>query len=232
MKASEAVKLTSHVFQNIFKQDNPYTLTELRDKFAFDIELPTEVKDNITGQTTYTAVPNAKKFITNATADQWNNGQGWMQTKRSITGLKELLEMWDAINYITTERVYDSENVSASDPIYHSANVYVSTNCGECKNIIFCDGTYDSENAIACRRSSNLQNCLRVDDSNSCSNSYNVICSGKISNSFFIQDANSLHECMFCSHISNHEYCIANTQFEKPEYEFLKSKIIKWIFES
>ena len=71
------------------------------------------------------------------------------------------------------------------------------------------------EYAIACQRSGNSSFCLRVDDSSDCYNSYNVICSAKISNSFFIQDCNSLHECMFCAHISNKKYCIANMQFEK-----------------
>lgn len=230
MTEPETLKLANQIFQNIFNRDNPYTLNELRSKFAFDIELPTVVKDGTTGETTYTAAPNAKKFITNTASENWNGGKGWMREKRPIAGLKDLLEIWHEINYTTTERVYDSENVSESDPIYNSVNVFCSTNCGECKNIIFCDGTYNSENSIACRRSTNVQNCIRADDSNTCSNSYNVICSGKISNSMFIQDASNLHECIFCSHISNHEYCIVNMQFEKSEYEFLKSKIIEWIF--
>lgn len=87
----------------------------------------------------------------------------------------------------------------------------------------------NSEYVLACQRSSNCSYCIRVDDSTSCSNSYNVICSAKISNSFFIQDANSLHECMFCSHIANRRYCIANMQFDREEYMAIKSEIIKWI---
>ena len=98
-----------------------------------------------------------------------------------------------------------------------------------CKNIIFSDGCSDSEYIIASQRTSGSTNCIRVDDSGNCSNSYNVICSAKISNSFFIQDSNSLHECMFCSHIANQRYCIANMQFEKEEYFAIKKEIIKWI---
>lgn len=210
MTEVETLKLANQIFQNIFGRDNPYSLAELREKFAFDIELPTVVEDALTHQPTYTAVPNAKKFLSNPSTDVWNDGKGWMQPKRPLTGLKDLLEAWEEINYTTSDRIYDSENVSASDPIYNSVNVYCSTNCGKCKNAIFCDGTYDSENVIACRRSSDVQNCLRVDDSANCSNSYNVICCGKVSNSMFIQDASNLHECLFCSHISHQEYCIVN----------------------
>ena len=65
-----------------------------------------------------------------------------------------------------------------------------------------------------------------------CHNSYNVVCSGKISNSFFIQDCNTLYECMFCSHISNKRYCIANMQFEEEEYFEIKNSIIEWILQN
>ena len=98
-----------------------------------------------------------------------------------------------------------------------------------CKNAIYCDGLGDSENIIASQRTSTSSFCIRVDDSANCTNSYNVICSNKISNSFFIQDANNLNECMFCSHMSNRRYCIANMQFEKEEYFEIKAEIIKWI---
>ena len=70
---------------------------------------------------------------------------------------------------------------------------------------------------------------IRVDDSNTVTNSYNVICSARISNSYFIQDCSDLFECIFCSHISNKEYCISNMQFTREKYYFLKDKIIKWI---
>lgn len=34
---------------------------------------------------------------------------------------------------------------------------------------------------------------------------------------------------MFCSHISNRRYCIANMQFDKEEYMEIKKEILKWI---
>ena len=229
MNTKDFEGISNQIFRAIFGQDCPYDLQELKLKFAFDIKLPELVKDSFTGEDTYSAVANGKAFIKDTNNQKRSNQEGWMLPKRDIHSLKELIEIWQSVNYITTERVYDSENVLASDPIYNSINVYNSTNCGECKNILYCDGTYESNFSIACQRSTGLNYCIRTDDSNTCTNSYNVICSGNVSNSFFIQDAGHLHECMFCSHISHQEYCIANMQFDKAEYELYKAKIIEWI---
>lgn len=230
MNIAQTLETTNKIFQAVFGRDNPYNLDELKNKFAFDITLPTVVKDSTTGEETWTALPGAKQYITNSNSDKRDDVISWLRPRKSLKNLRELLAAYEEINYITTERVYNSENVTASDPIYESMNVYNSTNCGECKNIIFCDGTYKSEYAFACQRSNNANYSIRADDSNAVTNSYNIICSGKISNSMFIQDCGSLHECIFCTHISNHEYCIANMQYEPAEYFYLKEQIIKWIF--
>ena len=229
MTESQTLTTANKIFQAVFGRDNPYTLAELRQKFAFDITLPVAVKDTTTGEITYTAMPNAQTFMTEANTHKYDNTTGWMRPKRPVKDLKQLLAAWSEINYTTTERVYESENVSCSDPIYNSENVYCSTNCGKCQYLIFGDGTYNSSYTIACQRSTNVNFCIRVDDSNSCTNSCNVICSGKISNSFFIQDCNALHECIFCSHLANQKFCIANMQFSEDEYFCLKQQIIDWI---
>lgn len=224
MNDSDFLEIANQIFQTIFLRKCDYNLDEIKEKFAFDIKLPTLVRDYETKESVYTAMPNAERFITMKNADR-----NWMLEKRPISNLEELIEIWKSINPITAGRAYNCTNVYKSDPVYNSENVYNCTNCGEGKNILFCDSSHNCNYSIACQRSSNLNYCIRVDDSNACSNSYNVICSGKISNSMFIQDANSLHECIFCSHIEDHEYCIANMQYEKTEYEFMKQKIIDWI---
>jgi len=229
MNEQQTLAIINQIFQAVFQQDSPYSLAQIKDKFAFDIALPTKVKDSMTGETTYTSMPNAERYITQANSRNRDGKSGWLRPKQPIKSLKELLALWEEINLTTTERAYDSENVTQSDPIYSSQNVYCSTDCGQSKSIIFCDGTYRSEFALACQRSNRVNFCIRVDDSNTCTNSYNVICSGKISNSFFIQDCSDLHECLFCSHISNHEFCIANMQFEKEEYYAIKQQVIAWL---
>lgn len=229
MTDSDFLTIVDKIFLAIFGRKNTLSLDALRQKFAFDIKLPTAVKDTESGKTTYTAMPNVKKYMICDDTYEYDRTKGWMLPKKPVKSLQEILDIWDSVNYTTTERVYDSENVVASDPIYGSVNVYASTNCGQCKNILFCDGVYNTEFSIACQRSDKLGFCLRVDDSNSCTNSYNVICSNRISNSFFIQDASNLNECMFCSHISDQEYCIANMKFTADEYFQLKPQIVDWI---
>ena len=152
-----------------------------------------------------------------------------MLPKRRVNSIDDIVEIWKETNYVTTERNYDCADVAQSDTIYSSEKVWRSANCNRCKNIVFCDGCHQCENVVASQRSGNSTFCLRVDDSANCNNSYNVVCSGKISNSLIIQDCNSLHECMFCSHISNQRYCIANMQFEREEYFEIKSEVVKWV---
>ncbi len=229
MNHKQAMNVVNQVFENIFRQKSPYQLDEILTEFAFDIKLPQKVVDSMTGEETWASSVNPTKFIIQKNSENFNNGKGWMLKKREITSLEELIKLWKKVNFTTTERVYDSTNVSQSDTIYSSENLYRCNDCRKCKNVIYSDGCGSSEYVIACQRSGNLSFCIRVDDSANCSNSYNVICSAKISNSLFIQDCNSLHECIFCSHISNRKYCIANMQFEKEEYFEIKKEIIKWI---
>ena len=229
MKELDFKEITKKIFKSIFDWDATYSLEEIREKFAFDIRLPIEVRDSLTGDITYASSINSKKFITNDNMKKKDENEGWMIPKRNVSNLKELLEIWDSVNYTTTERVYDSEDVFLSDPIYRSYKVYCCTDCSDSNNILYCDGINKSTYCIASQRSTNINFSIRVDDSNTVTNSYNVICSSKISNSFFIQDCSNLFECIFCSHISNKEYCIANMQFEKEEYYYLKGEIIKWI---
>lgn len=229
MNNKEALQTVNKIFKNIFETNNKYTLEELLNKFAFDIKLPQKVTDSFTSRVTWAESTNPKRFISQKNMELYSEQHGWMMKKRDISSLEDILKIWKKINYTTTERIYDSDNVSKSDTIYNSENVYRSLDCRHCKNILYSDGCAESEFLIGCQRTGGSSFCIRVDDSGECINSYNVICSTKISNSFFIQDAKDLDECMFCSHVSNKKYCIANMQFEKEEYFEIKREIINWI---
>ncbi len=229
MTDKEALEKANKIFINIFGQKNPYTLDELLSKFAFDIKLPQKVIDSLTSKETWAESINPSKFITQENMEAYDKKYGWMQKKKDVSSLEDILKLWKKINLTTTERIYDSENVHKSDTIYRSENVYRSLDCRECKNVLFSDGCGNSEFILGCQRTGGSNFCIRVDDSGSCINSYNVICSAKISNSFFIQDSKDLDECMFCSHIDNKKYCIANMQFEKEEYFEIKKEITNWI---
>lgn len=229
MNRVEVEKEISKIFFNIFGKENPFTTKEIEEKFAFDVKLPKQVKDSVTGEITWSEMENSKKYIKQDTMRKYDKAKGWMVSKRDITSLKDIIDIWDRINFTTTERVYNSINVSESDTIYDSENIFRSTDCRKCKNMIFSDGCGDCQSMIASQRTGSSTNCIRVDDSATCSNSYNVICSSKIVNSYFIQDCNNLYECMFCSHISSRRFCIANMQFTEQEYYEIKKVIIDWI---
>ena len=231
MTNRETLEKMNKIFINIFGRENPYTLEEILSKFAFDIKLPQKVLDSMTNKETWAESINPNKFITQKNMELFDIQHGWLQKKKDINSLEDVLKYWRKINYTTTERIYDSENVHKSDTIYRSENVYRSLDCRECKNTIYCDGCANSEFIMGCQRTSGSNFCIRVDDSGECINSYNVICSSKISNSFFIQDCKDLDECMFCSHISNKKYCISNMQCEKEEYFTIKKEIINWILQ-
>lgn len=229
MNDKQCKQVLDEIFMGVFEQKCLLNLNDVLSEFAFDIKLPNKVIDAVDGKETWASSINSNKYISQENMMKYDNYRGWMRPKKEISSLDEILTLWNKINYTTTERNYDSINISKSDTIYRSENIYRSQDCRECKNAIFIDGCANSEYILACQRSSNLSYCIRVDDSSNCSNSYSVICSSKISNSFFIQDANSLYECMFCSHISNRRYCIANMQFDKDEYMNIKFEVLKWI---
>lgn len=229
MNEKQCQNTINEIFMEIFGQKCSVNIEELLSECAFDIKLPNKVIDAVTSDETWASSINSNKYISQINMKKYDEYKGWMRNKKEINSIDDIIKNWDRINYTTTERVYDSINVSKSDTIYNCENIYRSQDCRNCKNVIFTDGCANSEYIIGCQRSSNCNYSIRVSDSNGCSSSYNVICSAKISNSFFIQDANSLHECMFCSHISNRRYCIANMQFDKEEYMAIKKEVIKWM---
>lgn len=217
------------IFKQVFDNPSPYTVDQILALFAFDIKLPQKVQDTITGEETWTESIHGTKFITQKNMEKHDIAKGWMLPFQEVKTLKALLEIWQSINYITTERQYECINVSQCDPIYKSENCFRSTDCSFCKNTIFSDGCHRSQFMLASQRTADSGFCIQVADSNNCTNSYHVMCSKQISNSFFIQDCSNLHECIFCSHISNHKYCISNMQFEEAQYFQIKKAIIQWI---
>ncbi|MCI8461178.1 MAG: hypothetical protein HFE81_07250 [Bacilli bacterium] len=232
MNEVKARDLVNKIFNNVFLVNCNFSLEEILEKFAFDLKLPKKVYDSTTNEETWADSINSGRYITLANMEKRDAKEGWMLEKKEISGLDELIEIWNSINLTTTERVYDSINVSLSDTIYRCENVYHSTDCSDSKNLIYCDSCGNSEFMLASQRTGSSNYCIRCDDSVNCSNSYNVICSNKVINSFFIQDCFDLYECMFCSHIASKKYCIANMQFEKEEYFYLKKIIVEWIINS
>ena len=232
MTEQVTLDIINKIFKSVFGCENTWDLNLLLEKMAFDIKLPKQVRDTFTNVITWTDSINGTKFITNNNMEKRDTEVGWMLPKREVHNLQDIINIWQEVNVMTTERVYDSMDVVNSDTIYRCEKVYRSSSCSDSKSIIYCDSCSECEYLLASQRSGNCNFCIRVDDSKNCSNSYSVICSNKISNSLFIQDCYDLNECLFCSHIASKRFCIANMQFEEYEYFEIKEKIIKWILNS
>lgn len=228
MDSKQAQAILDQIIGRITGFKNTLSLEQFRAKYAFDVRLPQQVNDSTTGQITWSQSSNPTKYITVENA--WNHPEYWERPqKKELHTIEDMIAAWNEVNYTATERYLDSQNVAESDNIYGGENVYRSQDIRSSKNIIFCDGIGDSENLAACQRSNTLQSSIRVEDSNNCTNSFSVIWSKKIVNSLFIEDCSDLYECMFCSHVSNKKFCIANMQYTEEEYRALKEIVVRWI---
>lgn len=232
MNDEKALEIINRIFVSVFNQTNKYSLEEILQKFAFDVKLPKQVVDSTTNEVTWADSINSGRYITLKNMETRDKTTGWMMEKRPISNLQELVDIWNSVNLTTTERVNDSIDVVKSDTIYGCEKIYRCSDTRNSKNMVFCDSCADSEYVLASQRSSSCNFCIRTDDSVKCSNSYNVIWSNKVINSFFIQDCYDVSDCMFCSHLANKKYCIANMQFEEKEYLEIKKSIIEWIINS
>jgi hypothetical protein len=229
MTDQQAQDILNKTVEQIFGYQNPYTLEQFKQKYAFDLKLPVEVFDSTTGESTWAISANPTKFITMKNASAEAQGKDFLIPKRELNNIEDIIAAWQETNLTTTERTIESINVAKSDNIYGSDSVYNSQDIINSKNVLFSGSVQNSECVTCSQRSNTLAYCIRAEDSKACSNSFNVIWSNKIADSFFIQDCFDLTDCMFCSHIASKQYCIANMQFTKEEYFKLKDIVVRWI---
>jgi len=226
-----AQEILDKIVGQIFGYKNPYTLEEFRQKFLFDVRLPSEVNDSITGENTWAQSVNPTKFIMMANSHDQDKipFADFIPPARKMDSIEDILAAWNEINYTVTERYVDSLNVAECDNVYESENVFRSQDIHYSKNIIFSDGARRSEFVAGSQRSNAMSYSIKVEDSTNITNSFSVSWCGNITNSMFIHDASDLFECIFCSHMRGKKYCIANIQLEEAEYFRLKKMIITWI---
>lgn len=229
MDDKKAQVILDKVIGQITGYQNPFTLEQFLQKYAFDVELPVQVADSVTGEATWSQSINAAKFMTLKNARKRNEGNELMRPKRPIHSIDDLLSFWNEINYITTERQIDSIDVAESDNIYSSERVFRSQDIAASKDIIYCDGLHHCEFVVASQRSHASNYCARLEDSKECSGSFSVSWCARVVNSLFIHDSSDLFECMFCSNIRGKKFCIANMQFEETEYRKIKDMVIRWM---
>ncbi len=229
MTSNEAQTVIDTIIEQIFGFKNPYTLEQFQQKFAFDVRLPSQVTDATTGEISWAQSVNPSKFIKMDNAWKMFEANDGLLPAQQLMGIDDILSAWGKVNLTASERYLDSLNVSQSDNIYTCENVYRSIDCHRSKHIVFCDCAIDSEYVAAVQRSHTLSYALRIEDSHSTSKSFAVSWSNNVTNSFFIHDCKDMMDSMFCSHITNKRFCIANMQFEETEYMRLRDIVARWI---
>lgn len=231
MTHKEAQKILDTIVERVFGYKNPWDLQSYMEKHAFDVRLPLQANDCVTGDSTWVSSINPSRFRTfHSLLDGEDDDH--MIKKRDIESMEDLLEAWEETNWFASERQLDSLNILESDNIRQSENVFRSQDIGASKNILFSDGCVNSEYCASIQRSNTLSFSCRVEDSQNVSNSFSVSWSKNINNSLFVQDSSDLYECLFCSHINSKEYCIANMQFEKEDYFKIKKMVLEWVLQS
>jgi hypothetical protein len=229
MNEQLAKEILDKVVGTVFGYQNPLTLEQARQKFAFDRRLPQQVYDSTTGEVTWSSAKNATKYITLDNMNKRGAADEWLIPARPLATVEDAIAAWAETNFTATERVIDSVNVALSDNIMSSENVYNSFDMRQSKNILFTEGGQDSEYIIGGFSSATSSFCIRVEESQLCTNSFQVNWSAKVSNSFFMQDCFDCMDCMFCSHVAGKRFCVANMQFDEAEYNRLKLEVIRWI---
>jgi len=229
MDDKKAKSIVDYIFQHVFGIKNPFSLEEIKKKFAFDIPLPTKVKCALSGRETWSFSAESDLVASQkAIANRFAQDE-WMRKKRPLKTIEDILKAWQEVNYITAEKEINSKNVAQSDGVYNSSDVYYSVAIFDSKNIVFGYKIFDCNYLLASRDNSSSTLGIRIKESIYCSSSFEISWSSKVSHSLFIHDSFDLYECMFCSHLRSKRYCIANMQFEKEEYFQLKKKVIDWI---
>ncbi|MCB9822705.1 hypothetical protein H6800_00330 [Candidatus Nomurabacteria bacterium] len=230
MNEVKAKEILDKIVKQVFQAENPLSLSQFFEKFAFDVRLPNKVVDATDGSTTWANSVNPQKFVKmeNATNNEATASKG-LYAKQEIKDLNDLLSKWDHINLTTAEHVQESINVAESDLVDGSEDIFHSSDIHRCKNIIYCDGCGECEFMAASTRTIQSTFCIRVDDSIKCSDSFGVARSAGISNCLFIHDCGDMQDSMFCTNMRGGRYCIANMQFEKEEYEKLRKEVVEWI---
>jgi hypothetical protein len=232
MNEKLAKEILDKVVGTVFGYQNPLTLEQARQKFAFDRRLPQQVNDSTTGEITWSSSKNASKYVTHANMLKMHEQEEWLIPTRPLNSVEDVIAAWAETNYTATERIVDSVNVAKSDHIMNSENIYNSYDVHRSKNILFTEGGSDMEFIVGGFSSVTSSFCIRVEESQLTTNSFSVNWSAKVSNSFFIQDCYDCMDCMFCSHMSGKRYCIANMQFDEAEYNRLKLEVTRWILTS
>ncbi len=232
MDEKRAKEIVDYTFKDIFGRVNPFTLDQIREKFAFDIPLPFKVKDTVTGKDAWIVKSIGKKV---RVWEEWgaleSKGDGMVQ-KEKIRDIDDLLEKFDNIFYNVADKAWEAKDYAATDNIYLANDIYYSYKVIRSQSSAFSAEILDSKYLVACYYTDSSTAAIRAMDSSFCTSSFGISWSGKISKCMYLSNCKDMYECMFCANLHSRKYCIANMQFTKEEYMPIKEMVIDWTIEN
>ncbi len=228
MDTKEAKKIVDYVFKDVFGMDNPFTLEETRQVFAYDIPLPEKIKSMTGADYTWGIFDKSEKIISFTENLEQSGKTDFMQPKKNVKSMDDFLKEWERLNYHVGGRYLDSKDVSESDGIYESSSVYRSSLQFGCQNIVYGYRNRNSKYLVASWDNGESTSGIRFNQNKYCTSGYDIVWSAKVSKSMYIRDSVDLYECIFCTSLKSKKYCIANMQFEKEEYFKMKKMIVDW----
>lgn len=221
-------KVLADIWQSIFNED--IKCPDLDDFYQYYVcnkdLMPIEVQDYETKERlACTLRESQSKFISQQRLyDRWEKDE-FMNESKSINNLTDLLNSYKLINYklapqnIESSEVVNSTHIHNASEILNSSYIYSSSKILFSTNLTECEYMAGSIGSLYCNFGA------RVFDSNKITDSFEISWSSTVSRSFFIHNAFNLKDCMFCSHITSKQYCIANMQYNKEDYMEIQKMI-------
>lgn len=231
MEASDAKAILDQVVGQVFGYQNPLTLEQAMQRFAFDVRLPQQTYDSVTNQPVWVAALGDNQYRDMAAVQREHAG-GEVRPMQPIRSMQDVLAAWSQINVASANRQIGSSHVAESDGVYNSKFVYRSVDIRKSNHILCSDGIDECEYVCAGQTSKKSAYSIRVEDSKRVVGSFEVTWSNKITNSLFIQDCYDLQDCLFCAHLAGKRFCIGNMQFEEAEYRRIKDLVVRWVLQS
>ncbi len=232
MDESKAKGIADFVFKDVFGRENRFSLDEIRDRFAFDIELPRKVKDDMSGDPTWMSGNRAAKVMSTDIIVQQSKKDVWMKPKKKIRTITDLFSDWDEIAYFASEKMLDSSDTAECDDIYRSTSVYHSAKIHDSQKVVFSENLRNCKLVVAGHYSDTTTSSLRFSNCEHMSASFSCVWSGHASRCMYLNNCIDMYECLFCSNLRSKKYCIANMQFTKEEYMPIKQQVINWTIEN
>ncbi len=229
-------KMFEDIYETVWREIFPgfpmLDIETFQKLFTKDMMLPQKYSCAITNTPIYSSsIYGYKKFISRPEVEKRVNQDNFMEEKKEIGSLKDLLSIMQKQALFRGSRSLNSELVEESDDIYSSSHIYRSLHLYNCQKMLFCNNNKMCEYLLASSGTGESTFGIHILDSGSISNSFDVSWSGKCANSYFLHSCIDVRDSMFCFHLSSKQYCIGNMQFTEKEYTTLKKLLLKEYFD-